>query len=172
MRLWLSLPFPAHIQGKLSLYGAPQGPGLLTQLCSQNGQVVPDTSLTVQAHCCMDSAVFGLNGEATLWIRVGEDGVSREDGLIWEWSLSCLPYSPLCSSCWASRLILLECPNVLSRAVPAVRAGVPGKPCDVGGPDSTGVVEGETLPVFQTCSLCSRNLGTCVSSLLCLRPPM
>lgn len=56
------------------------GPGLLTELCGQHCEVVPDPSLAVQGHCRADGAVFGLDGEAALWVRVGEDGVSGEDG--------------------------------------------------------------------------------------------
>lgn len=76
---------------------------------------MPDTSLAVQAHGCTNSAIFGLNGEATLWIRVGEDGVSRENGLIWE-------VPPLPPSLLSPLFILLECPNVLSRALPATQS--------------------------------------------------
>lgn len=78
-----TLPRP-HSGRAVCQSDASQGPGLLTQLCGQNGEVVPDPSLAVQAHGCADSAIFGLDGEATLWVRVGEDGVSRENGLIWE----------------------------------------------------------------------------------------
>lgn len=99
----MSLPFPTHIQGWLSARTtlSPQGPGLLTQLCGQHGKVVPDTSLAVQEHCCSDSAVFGLNGEATLWIRVGEDGVSRGNGTDLGAATSPLPLLsplPICTS--------------------------------------------------------------------------
>lgn len=159
-----TLPRP-HSGIALCQSDAPQGPGLLTQFCGQNGEVVPDPSLAVQAHCCADSAIFGLNGEATLWVRVGEDGVSRENGLIRE-----LP--PLPPSLLSRPFILLECPNVLSRAFPATQSHQSGKPCDLRDLDATGVVEGEALPVFQTCRLCSGKPGTCVSSLLCLRPPV
>lgn len=83
---------------------SPQGPGLLTQLCGQHGKVVPDTSLAVQEYCCSDSAIFGLNGEATLWIRVGEDGVSRGNGTDLGAATSSLSLlSPLLS--WLSRAV-------------------------------------------------------------------
>lgn len=141
---------------------SPQGPGLLTQLCGQHGEVVPDTSLAVQEHRCSDSAVFGLNGEATLWIRVGEDGVPRGNGTDLGAATSPLPLlSPL--------LILL------SRAVPATQGHRSGW-SSLGGPKSWGTGldrrgrQGETQPVFQTRRLCSGNPGTCVSSLVCLRP--
>lgn len=57
--------------------------------------------LSVQGHCCADGAILGLDGEAALQIRVGEDGVSGEDGielgLIWGQGHSLLPASLLLS---------------------------------------------------------------------------
>lgn len=71
----------------LSSPGSPGVWGHLTELCGQHCEVVPDMGLSVQGHCRADGAILGLNREAALQIRVGEDGVSGEDGtelgLIW-----------------------------------------------------------------------------------------
>lgn len=100
-----TLPPPrAHAQGQslcqeaAAFSRASGGPGLLTKLCGQHCEVVPDSSLAVQGHGCADGAVLRLNGEAALHIRVGEDGVSGEDrvelGLIWGQGHSLLLSAP------------------------------------------------------------------------------
>lgn len=134
---------------------------------------MPDTGLAVKTHRRADSAIFGLNGEATLWIRVGEDGVSRENRLIWE--LPPLPPSLLSPLfiLLGLRVHLARVSECLEQSLTVTQSHQSGwSPYDLGGLDSTGVVEGETFPVFQTCGLCSGNLGTCASSLLCLGPPV
>lgn len=90
--------------------------GLLTELCGQHCEVVPDMSLTVQGHRCADGAIIGLDREAALQIRVGEDGVPGEDraGLGAAPKLAApspflpLSFPPFCSPCWASWLIWAE----------------------------------------------------------------
>lgn len=94
-------------------FPSPGGPGLLTKLCGQHCEVVPDTSLAVQGHHRADGAVFGLDREAALWIRVGEDGVSGEDGVELGADLGqgrswLLPLPPFCLPCWASWLFWAE----------------------------------------------------------------
>lgn len=85
----------------LSSPGSPRAWGHLTELCGQHCEVVPDMGLSVQGHCRADGAILGLDGEAALQIRVGEDGVSGEDGielgLIWGQGHSLLPASLLLS---------------------------------------------------------------------------